>query len=71
MSKTATRTSYGKRLLELVREHPDIVVLDADLASSVQTNIVKQEYPEQFIECGIAEANMMGTAAGQIGRAHV
>ncbi|MBQ6488443.1 MAG: transketolase family protein [Solobacterium sp.] len=64
MSKTATRTSYGKRLLELVREHPDIVVLDADLASSVQTNIVKQEYPEQFIECGIAEANMMGTAAG-------
>ncbi len=64
MSKTATRTSYGKQLLELVREHPDIVVLDADLASSVQTNIVKQECPEQFIECGIAEANMMGTAAG-------
>ncbi len=58
----ATRESFGKALAELKDEN--IVVLDADLASSTKTNIFKEKYPNRFIENGIAEADMIGTAAG-------
>ena len=58
----ATRESFGKALAELKDEN--IVVLDADLASSTKTNLFKEKYPNRFIENGIAEADMIGTAAG-------
>ncbi len=64
MKKIATRESYGNTLKELAAENPDIVVLDADLAAATKTGIFKKEYPDRFIDCGIAEANMMGVAAG-------
>ena len=82
--KVATRESYGNALRELAEEFPDLVVLDADLAAATKTSIFKKAYPERHIDCGIAEANMMGVAAGlslvgkipfvssfEIGRAHV
>ena len=58
----ATRESFGKALAELKDEN--IVVLDADLSSSTKTNLFKEKYPNRFIENGIAEADMIGTAAG-------
>ncbi len=61
--KEATRESYGKALVEFAEEY-DLYVMDADLAAATKTSIFKKEYPERFIECGIAEANMMGVAAG-------
>ncbi len=61
--KEATRDSYGKALVEFSEEH-DLYVLDADLAAATKTGIFKKACPERFIECGIAEANMMGVAAG-------
>ena len=64
MKKIATRESYGNTLKELAAENPDVVVLDADLAAATKTGIFKKEYPDRFIDCGIAEANMMGVAAG-------
>lgn len=62
--KIATRDSYGRTLLELGREHDDIVVLDADLAESTRTSMFRSEFPERHIDCGIQEANMMSMAAG-------
>ncbi len=64
VKKIATRESYGNALAELGREHEDIVVLDADLANATKTEIFKKEFPERHIDCGIAESNMMGIAAG-------
>ena len=60
----ATRESYGQTLLELGREHEDLIVMDADLAGSTKTSTFRKEFPERHINCGIAEANMMGIAAG-------
>ncbi|MDY2627229.1 MAG: transketolase family protein [Lachnospiraceae bacterium] len=64
VKKIATRESYGKALAELGRKHDDLVVLDADLAAATKTGIFKKEFPERHIDCGIAESNMMGIAAG-------
>ncbi len=60
----ATREAFGKALVELGRENRDIVALDADLSKSTFTSLFAKEFPERFIECGIAEANMIGIAAG-------
>lgn len=62
--KQATREAYGKALLALGAENPNIVVLDADLSKSTKTAEFSKTYPERFINMGIAEQNMMGTAAG-------
>lgn len=62
--KIATRASYGKALVELGAEDPNIVVLDADLSGSTQTKKFADVYPDRFFNAGIAEANMMGMAAG-------
>ncbi|HJA65694.1 transketolase [Lachnoclostridium sp. An169] len=64
VKKIATRDSYGNALAELGNEHDDIVVLDADLAAATKTGVFKKAHPERFIDCGIAECNMMGVAAG-------
>ena len=64
VKKIATRESYGNALAELGREHADVVVLDADLAEATKTGVFKKEFPERHIDCGIAECNMMGIAAG-------
>ena len=64
MKKSATREGYGKALLELGREHDNVVVLDADLAGSTKTGVFKKEFPDRHFNCGIAEANMMCVAAG-------
>lgn len=60
----ATRDAYGEVLKELGGENPDIVVLDADLSSSTKTQVFAKAYPDRFFNTGIAEANMMGVAAG-------
>ncbi|MDY2698342.1 MAG: transketolase family protein [Lachnospiraceae bacterium] len=60
----ATREGYGEALLELGAENPNVVVLDADLAAATKTAVFKKAYPERFFDCGIAEANMIGIAAG-------
>ena len=62
--KKATRESYGEALKELAEEFDNLVVLDADLAAATKTGIFKKAYPDRFFDCGIAEANMMGVAAG-------
>lgn len=62
--KIATRDSYGNMLVELGRNHEDLVVLDADLAGATKTGMFKAAFPERHVDCGIAEANMMGVAAG-------
>lgn len=62
--KKATRQSYGEALLELGRKNKNIVVLDADLAGATKTSIFAKEFPERFFDIGIAEADMIGTAAG-------
>ena len=62
--KTATRDAYGKALVELGGIDPKLVVLDADLAAATKTGMFKKAYPDRFIDCGIAEANMIGVAAG-------
>lgn len=62
--KKATRESYGEALRDFAEEYKDLVVLDADLAAATKTGIFKKAYPERFFDCGIAEANMMGVAAG-------
>ena len=64
VKKIATRDSYGNALTELVGEYPELVVLDADLAAATKTGIFKKAYPERHIDCGIAECNMVGIAAG-------
>ncbi len=60
----ATRESFGMALCELAKTNKDIVVLDADLAAATKTSIFKDAFPERFRDCGIAEGNMMGVAAG-------
>ena len=62
--KKATRQSYGEALLELGKENENIVVLDADLAGATKTGIFAKEYPDRFFDMGIAEQDMMSTAAG-------
>ena len=62
--KKATRQSYGEALLELGKENKDVVVLDADLAGATKTELFAKEFPNRFFDMGIAEANMMATAAG-------
>jgi len=62
--KIATRESYGNALAELGKEYEDLVVLDADLAGATKTSVFKKVFPERHIDCGIAECNMIGIAAG-------
>lgn len=62
--KKATRESYGETLTALAEKYPNLVVLDADLAAATKTGIFKKAYPDRFFDCGIAEENMMGVAAG-------
>ena len=62
--KKATRQSYGEILEEIGAENDDVVVLDADLSQATKTSIFAKKYPERFFDMGIAEQNMMGTAAG-------
>ena len=64
MRKIATRDSYGNALVALGREHENLVVLDADLAAATKTGMFKKAFPDRHIDCGIAESNMMGIAAG-------
>ena len=64
VKKIATRESYGNALKELGAEFPDLVVLDADLAEATKTGVFKKAFPERHIDCGIAECNMVGIAAG-------
>ena len=64
VKKIATRDSYGNTLVELGKEHENLVVLDADLAGATKTAIFKKAFPERHIDCGIAEGNMAGIAAG-------
>lgn len=64
VKKIATRDSYGNALVELGKEHENLVVLDADLAAATKTAVFKKEFPERHIDCGIAECNMIGVAAG-------
>ena len=62
--KKATRDAYGETLVELGAEYPDLVVLDSDLAGATKTGMFRKAYPDRFFNCGIAEQNMMGIAAG-------
>ena len=62
--KKATRDAYGAALLKAAEMYPELVVLDADLAAATKTGVFKKAYPDRFIDCGIAEGNMMGIAAG-------
>lgn len=64
VKKIATRESYGNALTELAQDYPNLVVLDADLAAATKTGIFKKAYPDRHIDCGIAESNMVGIAAG-------
>lgn len=64
VKKIATRESYGNALVELGAEYPNLVVLDADLAAATKTGIFRKAYPDRHIDCGIAECNMVGIAAG-------
>ena len=60
----ATRAAYGKALVEFGSQYPNLVVMDADLASATMTNTFAKAFPEKFFDLGIAEANMVGVAAG-------
>ena len=62
--KIATRTAYGETLVELGAQYPDLVVLDADLSGSTMSKFFAEAYPDRFFDCGIAEADMTGIAAG-------
>ncbi len=62
--KIATRESYGNALAELGKVNPDVVVFDADLAGATKTGVFKKAFPERHFDCGIAESNMVGLAAG-------
>ena len=62
--KIATRESYGNALVELGKVNEKVYVLDADLAGATKTGIFKKAFPDRHIDCGIAECNMMGIAAG-------
>ena len=62
--EASTREAYGKALVELGKELPELVVLDADLSTSTMTKYFAREYPSRFFDCGLAEQNLMGIAAG-------
>lgn len=64
VKKIATRMSYGNALVELGQEHDDLMVFEADLGGATKTTIFRDAFPDRHIECGIAEANMVGMAAG-------
>ena len=64
VKKIAKRECYGNALVELGKKHEDLVVLDADLAEATKTGVFKKAFPERHIDCGIAECNMIGIAAG-------
>ena len=64
VKKVATRESYGNALKERGAENPNVLVLDADLAGATKTGVFKKAYPDRFFDCGIAEGNMVGIAAG-------
>lgn len=64
VKKIATRESYGNALAECGAKYPNLVVLDADLAGATKTGVFKKAFPDRFIDCGIAECNMTGIAAG-------
>ncbi|MCI8293213.1 MAG: transketolase family protein [Hespellia sp.] len=64
VKKIATRESYGNALADLGAKYDDVVVLDADLAAATKTGVFKKAFPERHIDCGIAECNMIGVAAG-------
>lgn len=64
VKKIATRDSYGNALVDLGTEKEDLIVLDADLAAATKTGVFKKAFPDRHIDCGIAEANMTGIAAG-------
>ena len=64
VKKIATREAYGEALAELGESYPNLVVLDADLASATTTGVFQKKFPDRHVDCGIAEANMMGIAAG-------
>lgn len=64
IKKVATREGFGKALVELGKERNDFIVMDADLAAATKTGMFKKEFPNRFYDCGIAEQNMMGIAAG-------
>ena len=64
VKKIATREAFGETLVELGKKHPELVVLDADLAAATKTAVFKKSFPDRHFDCGIAEANMMGVAAG-------
>ncbi len=64
VKKVATRASYGNALVELGKKYDNVIVLDADLANATQTGIFQKEFPDRHIDCGIAECNMTGIAAG-------
>ncbi len=64
VKKIATRESYGNALAEFGAEYPNLVVLDADLAGATKTSVFQKAFPDRHIDCGIAEGNMVGVAAG-------
>ena len=64
VKKIATREAFGETLVELGKKHPELVVLDADLAAATKTAVFKKSFPDRHFDCGIAEANMTGIAAG-------
>lgn len=64
MERVPMRDGYGKALLELCRLHDDVLVLDADVAKSTRTEWIRHEYPEKYINVGISEQDLVGTAAG-------
>lgn len=64
VKKVATRESYGRALVDLGKQHENLVVLDADLAESTKTGMFQKAFPERHFDCGIAEANMAGIGAG-------
>lgn len=64
VKRIATREAFGDALIELAKEHGDVVVLDADLAEATKTVKFRNEFPDRHIDCGIAEGNMIGIAAG-------
>lgn len=64
VKKIATRESFGNALVSLAKEYPQMIVLDADLTTGTKTCMFRKDYPKRHINCGIAESNMMGVAAG-------
>ena len=64
VKKIATRDGYGNALKELVAQHDNVIVFDADLAGSTKTGVVRKAFPDRHFNCGIAEGNMMAVAAG-------